>query len=52
MSTQYSYSEALTPEFEYHAEEIKKRMLFQMANFAQVRFKRSMQFRMTLNEDK
>ena len=52
MATQYSYSEAyLTPESEFRAEELKKRMMSEMANFAQIRFKRSMQLMMSILED-
>ena len=52
MATQFSFNEALsTPESEYHAEELKKRLQFSMANFAQIRFKRSMQMRMVLIDE-
>ena len=51
MATQYSYNEYSTPEYEYHAEELKKRLLCSMANFAQLRFKRAVQMRMTLPEN-
>ena len=52
MATQYSYNELYSiPESEYHAEELQKRLQFSMANFAQIRFKRSMQMRMTLISD-
>ena len=52
MATQYSYAENYTtPEFEYQAEELKKRLQYSMANFAQIRFKRAMQMRLSIVEN-
>ena len=51
MATQYSFDNMYsTPESEYHAEELKKRLQYSMANFAQLRFKRAMKLRMQLLE--
>ena len=53
MATQYAFNpDFLTPEFEFQAEELKKKLRFSLANFAQIRFKRSVQMRMSaLNND-
>jgi hypothetical protein len=52
MTTQYSYNELYsTPESEYHADELKKRLHGSLANFAQIRFKRAMRLRMALLEN-
>ena len=52
MATQYSYGEAhSTPETEYQAEQLQKRLMYKMANFAQIRFKRAMQLRMSVTEN-
>ena len=41
MTTQYAYNTYATPELEYQAEELQKRLKCSMANFAQERFKHS-----------
>ena len=52
MATQYSYQDTFfSPESEYHAEQLKKRLQYQMANFAKIRFKRLVQMRMSPIED-
>ena len=52
MATQYAYDNMYSsPEFEYQAEELKKRLKYSMANFAQVRFMRSMKMQMSLTQD-
>ena len=52
MATQYSYDDLYsTPQFEYKAEELKKKLQFSMANFAQLRFKRAVQMRLAMDED-
>jgi len=52
MATQYSYEDMYSsPEIEYQAEELKKRLKYSMANFAQVRFRRAMKMQMALIED-
>ena len=48
MATQYSYENiSSTAEFEYQAEELRKRMQYAKANFAYIKFKRAMQSRMS-----
>ena len=47
MASQYAYS---LPEFEYQAEELKKQMRSKKANFAYLRFKKSMQRLLSENE--
>jgi len=52
MTPNYSYDEENSAaKFEYQAEELSKKLRFSMANFAQLRFKRAMQFRMSLYEN-
>ncbi len=47
MATQYSYENMYgSPEFEYQAEELRKRLQYTVANFAQIRFRREMKARM------
>ena len=51
MATQYAYENMYSsPEFEYQAEELSKRLKFSMANFAKVRFIRSMKMQMSMIE--
>ena len=53
MATQLSYEENFfTPEFEYQVEEMKKRLYGSLANFAQIRFKRAVQMRMSVVNEK
>lgn len=50
MVTQYSYENIYnTPEIEYQAEELQKRLKYSVANFAKVRFMRSMKMRMPVD---
>ena len=52
MATQFSYREDyLTPETEYRAEELKKQLQYQLANFSPIRFKKAVQMRMSLPEN-
>ena len=52
MATHYSYEDMYSsPEVEYQAEELSKRLKFSMANFAQARFKRAMMMQMSLIKD-
>lgn len=51
MAIQYAYENLLdAPEFEYQAEELKKKLQSAMANFAQIRFKRAMKARISLTQ--
>ncbi len=51
MANQYSINNNYSlPEIEYQAEELRKRLLFSMANFAQVRFLRAVKRRMAGGE--
>ena len=52
MTPNYSYDdENSAAKIEYQAEELSKKLRYSMANFAQLRFKRAMQFRMSLYEN-
>ena len=52
MSIQYACENMfLSPEFEYKAEELKKKMQCTMANFAQIRFRKAMQARLIVASD-
>ena len=49
MATQLSCEKNyFAPEFEFQVEELKKRLHGTVANFAQIRFKRAMQMRMSV----
>ena len=49
MATQYSFKETFTsPEFEYQVEELRKKLHGSVANFAQIRYRKSMQMRMSI----
>ncbi len=49
MAANYSYDEDNSAaKFEFQAEELRKRLQFSMANFALLKFKRSMQMQMKL----
>ena len=53
MATQHSFKNGfICPEFEYQVEELKKRLQYSVANFAQLRFKRAIQMRMSVVADK
>ncbi len=44
MATQYSYDELFnSPEFEFQVEELRKRLRAEKANYAYLKFKRSME---------
>ena len=53
MAAQYSMNlNFVIPEMEYQAEELRKRLLFSMANFAQVRFLSAVKKRMNDAKEK
>ncbi len=50
MTQNFSYDDENSyAKIEYLAEELSKRLRFSMANFAQLKFKRAMQYRISLN---
>ena len=51
MATQYSYNWYDTPEFEYQVEELQKRLRNEKANYAYIKFRRSMEIRLSLVND-
>ena len=51
MATQYSYSWYGSPEFEYQVEELQKRLRNEKANYAYIKFRRSMERRLSLVND-
>lgn len=51
MATQYSYSLYNSPEFEFQVEELRKRLRNEKANYAYVKFRHSMERRMSLVND-
>ncbi len=40
----------ISPELDYRAEELQKKLRYSMANFAQIRFKRAIKLRISLEE--
>ena len=51
MTAQYEYNDSFSaPELEYKVQELQKKLKYSMANFAQVRFKRAIKMRTSLDE--
>ena len=49
MATQYSYDDLFnSPEFEYQVEELRKRLRGEKANYAYLKFRRSMERRLSI----
>ena len=51
MAAQYSYILDKSPEFEFQVEEMQKRLRNEKANYAYIKFRRSMERRLSLVND-